>query len=139
MGSHLPLSKGHSPYSDLLSSTRPAQVPLCSSSSHSPAGLLSSGHTASFLVLKHAWQAPAPGPLHSLLFLPGQFLRVSTWLVPSPPSGLYSKVTFSARPSLAALARSQPPSHHSSLSLPGLVSLWHFWLTNILEYALLII
>ena len=45
--------------------------------------------------LKH----PTTGPLHLLFPLPGtRFPQIYTWMTPSPPSGLCSKVTVSERP-----------------------------------------
>ena len=58
-------------------------------------------------------EAPASGPLHSLLSLPGTPFPQSHSL----PSGLYSKVTFLVRPSLLFYIQFQHPAQHLMSSL----------------------
>lgn len=49
------------------------------------------------LILKHPRQAPTSGPLHCFLLSGIVFLWLSTWLALSLPSGLCSKVIYSAQ------------------------------------------
>ena len=80
-----------------------------------PSGTLSSGLTgapgvlASSVSLQQAKQSPASGPLHLPLLVLQIRSPISTWLIPSLHSGLYSYNTFPGRPSLISV---QKKNHH---------------------------
>lgn len=60
-------------------------------SPHQPS-LTSSSTLPSFPFQQWPLHVPTSGPLHRLYLQPGMlFPKVSTWVIPSPPSGLYLK------------------------------------------------
>lgn len=91
----------------LAAATGPCTVlvasPLPSSPPPFPLAHYVSAVWGASMSFKHTRRAPAPGPLHSLLPLPGTLLPPTlTWLT-LHPSGLCSNVSSSERPSLATL------------------------------------